>query len=107
MLSILLTDIMNVALRKNANQSSTSHDRVAQRAVDGIWESDMTAFNSCSHTWPYNTTYYHNETSPWWEVDLEKVYTVQRVKILNRSKICLNIFPILRKIKSFYNFHEY
>ena len=72
--------IADVALYKNASQSSTL-GYTAHYAVDGNKNTDITQ-NSCSHTL--------NEQSPWWEVDLGKAYDIKRVEITNRGDCCGN-----------------
>ncbi|XP_019626648.1 PREDICTED: leucine-rich repeat-containing protein 24-like [Branchiostoma belcheri] len=60
---------VNVALGKNATQSSTNGPRGAEKAVDG----DDT---ECAET--------NTENQPWWKVDLAGFYRVSRVSILRR-----------------------
>ncbi|CAH1244449.1 PKD1 [Branchiostoma lanceolatum] len=66
----------NVAMGKPTRQSTTIHDGVSSRAVDGNrgphWGS-----GSCMHTnW---------EDAPWWAVDLGNVTPVDKVVIYNRQ----------------------
>jgi hypothetical protein len=60
-------------------QSSISNAGSSQRAVDGDdssrWES-----NSCTHT--------QTDNSPYWSVDLGKVYKIESVKVTNRQDCC-------------------
>ncbi|XP_060588355.1 uncharacterized protein LOC132743807 isoform X2 [Ruditapes philippinarum] len=79
-------NILNIALHKNATQRSTSNNRTATRATDGIWDSNMTASKSCSHTKPLYLTS-PKEIQTWWEVDLEKEYSIQTIFILTRDDL--------------------
>ena len=67
----------NWALGRNTRQSSTAHGGNSERAVDGNrdpkWE-----HRSCTHT--------HKQDYPWWRVDLGKLITVHRVRIVNRDR---------------------
>ena len=60
---------INVAIGKNATQSSDSNDESgASKAVDGEWRTISTTGDSCS---------------TWWEVDLEESITIDKVLIVN------------------------
>lgn len=73
--------VENVAVGKRAQQSSTAESGVARasRAVDGNTSGDY-ALGSVSHT--------NFESSPWWEVDLEELVTVEEVRVWNRTDGC-------------------
>jgi len=66
----------NLALKKNAIQSSTAYKAPASRAVDGVADADF-FHNSCSHT--------NDELPAWWTVDLGQETTVGRVRITTRN----------------------
>lgn len=66
----------NLASSKPAEQSGTDSSHSASLAVDG---SNSTSLVDCSVTaWVRN---------PWWKVDLQGLYMVHRVYILNTDKI--------------------
>ena len=67
----------NVARGRPATQSSTTHDGVAARAVDGTANGDYFAANSVTHT--------ATEANPWWEVDLGEERPIERLVIANRT----------------------
>lgn len=66
----------NLALRKNARQSSTSFGGDAGRAVDGDTNGRYSG-NSVSHT--------AEERESWWEVDLGCVEDIAELRIWNRT----------------------
>lgn len=66
----------NVAYRKKATQSSTYDEASADLAVDGNYDGDYHA-GSVAHT-----NFHPNQ---WWEVDLEKLYTIERINVYNRE----------------------
>lgn len=66
----------NLALRKNARQSSTSFGGDAGRAVDGDTNGRYSG-NSVSHT--------AEERESWWEVDLGRVEDIAELRIWNRT----------------------
>ena len=72
--------IADVALYKNASQSSTL-GYSAHYAVDGN-KNTVLGLYSCTHT--------ITEQSPWWEVDLGKTYDITGVEITNRGDCCGN-----------------
>lgn len=74
---IFLTVSTDVAVGKPATQSSTYLTNVADGAVDGDRGTDLIK-NTCSHT-------DSNDFNPWWRVDLQAVYYITRVRILNRG----------------------
>jgi len=55
---------------KPTTQSSTSHDGVSERAVDGNTNGNYGA-GSCTHT--------ENQANAWWTVDLQATYAVDKV----------------------------
>lgn len=67
----------NIAPQGKASQSSTAHNGVASRALDGNRQ-PFYKRNGQSHT--------DFETNPWWELDLGAVHPVQRIDIYNRSE---------------------
>ena len=69
-------DPLNLALRKPTYQSSTEYWGRANHAVDGNREGDFRR-KSCSLT--------STGDSPWWTVDLQRVYEIVRVAITNRA----------------------
>ncbi|KAL4218882.1 hypothetical protein ACF0H5_021470 [Mactra antiquata] len=78
MSSILITWIIinkNVALGKTAYQPDSLFEfSYAKKAVDGNTNPDMN-YMSCTYT--------KQKTNAWWDVDLGKIFTIQRVKIFN------------------------
>ncbi len=69
----------NLALGKPTSQSSTGFGGAAARAVDGN-TNGVFSNNSVTHT--------NNESQPWWEVDLEAVYSIDEIEIWNRTDCC-------------------
>uniref|UniRef100_K1RFW8 Fucolectin-3 n=1 Tax=Magallana gigas TaxID=29159 RepID=K1RFW8_MAGGI len=67
----------NIALGKPAAQSSTQEDYNAAYAVDGNRGTDVLD-NKCTHTG-------EGDRNPWWRVDLQAVYSITSVRILNRG----------------------
>lgn len=72
-----MTVLMDIAIKKTAEQSSTFENNEAAAAVDGIRGTDLIT-DMCAHT-------ALNETNPWWMVDLQVVYYITTVRILNRG----------------------
>lgn len=72
-LIILVPVLSDIALGKPAAQSSMYLNYAAESAVDGNRGTDL-----CSHT---DTS----DTNPWWRVDLQAVYSITIVRILNRG----------------------
>lgn len=66
----------DIAVGKPAQQSSTYSIYVAEMAVDGNRSTDLRD-NSCSHT--------DDIPNSWWRVDLQAVYYISRVRLLNRG----------------------
>ncbi|XP_056318527.1 uncharacterized protein LOC130232573 [Danio aesculapii] len=64
----------NLALKRNASQSSNYGFWTAERAVDGS-RTGPKLWSVCSST--------ANQSNPWWRVDLGDVYRVSRVVITN------------------------
>lgn len=73
----LLTALTDIAVGKPATQSSTFETNVADHAVDGDRGTDLIE-NTCSHT-------DIKDFNPWWRVDLQAVYYIIKVRILNRG----------------------
>uniref|UniRef100_K1QGX3 Fucolectin-1 n=1 Tax=Magallana gigas TaxID=29159 RepID=K1QGX3_MAGGI len=69
--------LSDIALGKPAAQSSMYLNYAAESAVDGNRGTDIIQ-DLCSHT---DTS----DTNPWWRVDLEAVYSITMVRILNRG----------------------
>nr|XP_034307097.1 fucolectin [Crassostrea gigas] len=69
----------NIALGKPAKQSSTFDNNTAKYAVDGNRGTDLIE-DRCSHTGDSDI-----DTNPWWLVDLQAVYYIKTVRILNRG----------------------
>ena len=71
--------LSNLALGKNASQSTTTNNGVASRAVDGntsgIWNQ-----GSVTHT--------ANSFQPWWQVDLGTQADIQSITLHNRTNCC-------------------
>uniref|UniRef100_K1Q6F5 Protocadherin Fat 4 n=1 Tax=Magallana gigas TaxID=29159 RepID=K1Q6F5_MAGGI len=70
--------LQNIALEKSAKQSSTKSDFNAAYAVDGNRGTNFLV-DKCTHT-------DDGDKSPWWRVDLQAVYSITSVGILNRGK---------------------
>eukprot|EP00105_Crassostrea_gigas_P010092 XP_011425251.1 PREDICTED: fucolectin-1 [Crassostrea gigas] len=69
----------DIALGKPATQSSTFDPFIAKYAVDGNRGTDFIK-DMCSHTADADI-----DTNPWWLVDLQAVYYIKTVRILNRG----------------------
>ncbi|XP_033748464.1 fucolectin-1-like [Pecten maximus] len=69
-------NLTSIALNKPATQSSVSVDGVAGRAVDGDFDPYYHNM-SCTHT-------ADTDNEPWWQVDLEGVYSIDGVSVQNR-----------------------
>ncbi len=70
---------VSVAVGKPAEQSSTSNDASAERAVDGDANGDF-QLGSVTHT--------KDSDKGWWEVDLGKAMPIDRVVVWNRTDCC-------------------
>ena len=68
----------NFAVKKPAQQSTTTSEGIASRAVDG-------KKSRIYHDWSCTRT--AEQTTPWWRVDLQQRITVTQVKIANREKL--------------------
>jgi hypothetical protein len=73
--------LTNIALHKDAFQSSIGANGYASRAVDGSLQTDILQ-GSCSHT---DAT--PEDNKPWWYVDLGSTYTIWAVALTNRDII--------------------
>ncbi len=73
----VFSENVNVALKGKATQSSTASNGAASRAIDGN-TSGLYSDNSSTHT---------NEGSlnPWWEVDLGREVSVEKIVVWNRT----------------------
>ncbi|XP_078578154.1 uncharacterized protein LOC144863066 [Branchiostoma floridae x Branchiostoma japonicum] len=71
----------NIALNRQAEQSSIAYRGAPGRAVDGN-DSPFYRKKSCTHT--------KTETNPWWRVDLGKSECVHQVVVTNRKDCCSN-----------------
>lgn len=74
---IALTVLPNIALGKPVEQSSTSSSYEAKYAVDGNRGTNFVN-DKCAST-------KDGDTSPWWRVDLQALYSITSVSILNRG----------------------
>ncbi|MEZ6117944.1 MAG: DUF1553 domain-containing protein [Pirellulaceae bacterium] len=66
----------NMAADGQASQSSTAYGGSPQRAIDGNTDGNYDA-NSVTHT--------DTESDPWWELDLQKARTIDRIVVWNRT----------------------
>ncbi len=92
---VFSTSGTNVALNKTTSQSSTASGAVSSRAVDGNTNGDFFS-GSVTHTAASN--------QPWWEVDLGAVYSLESVKVFNRTDCCqarLRGYSILASLNPF------
>ena len=69
----------NLALSGSAEQSSTSYNGDASRAIDGNTSGEWSN-GSVTHT--------SNEDTPWWQVRLDADTTIEEVIIWNRTNCC-------------------
>lgn len=69
----------NIAKDLPTSQSSTISGGVSSRAVDGATRQSWYD-NSCTHTM--------RETAPWWQVDLQSIMAISKVKVYSRSDCC-------------------
>ena len=70
---------INLALEGNASQSSTSHNGVASRAIDG--DTNGQYFDgSVTHT--------NTQNNAWWQVELNSDQTLGEINIYNRVGCC-------------------
>uniref|UniRef100_K1R6A2 Fucolectin n=1 Tax=Magallana gigas TaxID=29159 RepID=K1R6A2_MAGGI len=67
----------NIAIGKPAKQSSTKSDYNATYAVDSNRGTNHLV-DKCTHT-------DDGDTNPWWRVDLQAMYSITSVRILNRG----------------------
>ena len=102
-----MTVLPNIALRKPAAQSSTKSDYNAAYAVDGNRGTNFLV-HKCAHT-------ADGDTNPWWRVDLQTVYYITSVRILNRGedqytgkckKQLYNWYYLRNKVRVFVNVAE-
>ena len=71
----------NLARGKPAEQSTHSiWSPTPTRAVDGNYDNNLKR-KSCIQTLP-------NQVGSWWQVDLEAVYNIEEVLVLNRGDCC-------------------
>ena len=71
--------VENVALNGSASQSTTNHDGVASRAIDGNTNGNFSG-NSVTHT--------AQNTEAWWQVRLSQTTDINQVVIHNRTDNC-------------------
>ena len=71
----------NVAVNKPTSQSSTQHNGVSSKAVDGNFDADFLN-GSVSMT--------QKERGAWLEIDLEDYYDIESVIVFNRVGLCCN-----------------
>ena len=91
---------INLALGKPTEQSSfhSGYPGPSSYAVDGFHNTDPSGISLfCTHTL--------KEAYPWWAVDLEGIYNVSIVRVMNRAASTQNIDYITRNavIEFFYN----
>ncbi len=89
------TQRVNVAIDKNAKQSTTVLNALASRAVDGNTNGNWAA-GSVTHT--------DATPTPWWEVDLGEVVDIANIRVWNRTDCCgerLSNFYVLVSEKPF------
>ncbi len=67
----------NLALEGKASQSSTAYNGKAELAIDGNTDGEFHVSKSTTHT--------AVSKDPWWEIDLGKSRTVNRITIWNRT----------------------
>ncbi|MEM6630148.1 MAG: discoidin domain-containing protein [Bacteroidota bacterium] len=82
----------NIALNKEATQSSTYFQGTASLAVDG----NRTGNSATSN--PPDLQHTLSEFQPWWQVDLGAISVIEQVKVYNRTNCCqgrLNNFYVL------------
>ncbi|XP_052695228.1 fucolectin-like [Crassostrea angulata] len=72
-----MTVLSNLAIDKPATQSTTYRDYNATNAVDGNRGTNV-GVDKCAYT-------DHGDSNPWWRVDLQAVYNITSVRILNRG----------------------
>ncbi|XP_066300222.1 uncharacterized protein [Branchiostoma lanceolatum] len=72
----------NVALGKTTTASSSPANWGPEKAVDGNRGTSVSWYSQCLHT---DRVY-----QPWWKVDLDEAYPVNRVSVLNRGDCCGN-----------------
>ncbi|MGH9874933.1 MAG: RHS repeat-associated core domain-containing protein [Pyrinomonadaceae bacterium] len=71
--------VTNLALNKSATQVSTYSTAVAGRAVDG--NTDGSYYNN-------SVTHTLGGSQEWWQVDLGNSYTLETIKVWNRTDCC-------------------
>lgn len=69
----------NLAITGQAQQSTTTYDGVASRAIDDITNGRYRS-QSVTHTL--------NEANAWWEVELESLSQIDKIEIYNRTDNC-------------------
>lgn len=84
--------LLDIAINKTAVQSSTFENNEADGAVDGNRGTDLKE-DFCTHTG-------ENDTNPWWMVDLQAMYYITAVRILNRG---MDKYEVGRKTKQLLN----
>lgn len=84
----LAPQLQNVALGKQARQSTTAFGAEANRAVDGntngLWGN-----RSVTHT-------ILDQPDPWWEVDLGALYDISEIKLFKRTDCCTQLLDNYR-----------
>src|SRR5262245_13993833 len=73
-------DPVNLALGKDARQSSQYDVFDSSRVVDG---------NTNGAWWNYSINHTWNDPHSWWEVDLGEVRQIGRIEIYNRTDCCM------------------
>ncbi|XP_048253277.1 fucolectin-like [Haliotis rufescens] len=75
-------DLPNLALNKPTEQSSEESSFTSDLAVDGNYNTDIHAL-SCAHV-----ASDPGASLDWWQVDLQKIFTVLTVSVTNRGDCC-------------------
>ena len=87
----LQQNMRNIAVGKNAEQSSTEGVAYAARAVDGVTKTSW-HHNSCSSTQVGDDN--KGTKNPWLLIDLEELYYIKELKLFNRYGMdCIDITP--------------
>ncbi len=83
---------MNVALNKPCQQSSTYSTGSADKGVDG----------NQNVKWRHNgQTHTQSQSNPWWEVDLQGDFSIDRIVVHNRMDSCNAEGPCKDRLKGF------
>ena len=86
---------INLALGKQATQSSVDYGGISSRAIDGNTDGNYNS-DSVTHT--------QTENQPWWQVDLETAQYISHINLFNRTSCCtdrLSDFYVLVSANAF------